>query len=115
MARGMRTLLWLALAACGAERLPGSAGADAGVGCLSSNECPTGDVCNEFGRCEMPPSGSGSGSATPPETEIELGAPISAQRYVYVAMTAEDELARIDGLTLAVIATPVGKSPREVA
>jgi DNA-binding beta-propeller fold protein YncE len=63
----------------------------------------------------MPPSGSGSGSATPPETEIELGAPISAQRYVYVAMTAEDELARIDGLTLAVIATPVGKSPREVA
>ena len=30
-------------------------------------------------------------------------------------MTAQDELARIDGLTLAVIATPVGKAPREVA
>jgi len=82
---------------------------------LSSNECPTGYVCDDFGRCELPGSGSGSGSATPPETEIQLGAPISAQRFVYVAMTAQDELARIDGLTLAVIATPVGKAPREVA
>lgn len=113
----MRKLLLLALAACGGSNANygGAINVDGGVGCLSSNECPTGYVCDDFGRCELPGSGSGSGSATPPETEIQLGAPISAQRFVYVAMTAQDELARIDGLTLAVIATPVGKAPREVA
>jgi DNA-binding beta-propeller fold protein YncE len=49
------------------------------------------------------------------ETEIALGAPISSQRYVYVAMTAQNKLARIDGETLAVAATAVGAAPREVA
>jgi hypothetical protein len=115
----MRRLLGLALAvgACGGSNAASGGFTDGGVGCLASNECPTGYVCNDFGQCELPSGGdgSGSGSAAPPETEITLGAPISAQRYVYVAMTAEDELARIDGLTLAVIATPVGKAPREVA
>src|SRR5690606_19678648 len=33
----------------------------------------------------------------------------------YVAMTAQDELARIDGVTLAVKSTKVGESPRVVA
>ena len=118
----MRRLLWFALAAasgaCGGSEAAGGAIVDGGVGCLASNECPTGYVCNDFGQCELPSGGAGSGSGSampPPETEITLGTPISAQRYVYVAMTAEDELARIDGLTLAVIATPVGKAPREVA
>ena len=81
----MRKLLCLLLAACGGESAIGglAPGGDAGVGCLSSNECPTGYVCNDFGRCEMPGGGgSGSGSGGPAETEIELGAPISAQRYV---------------------------------
>lgn len=94
----------------------GASAADAGVGCLSSNECPTGMVCNDFGVCEAPPAmGSGSGSSAPPETEVDLGSPISAQRYVYVPMTAENELARIDGQTLAVTATPVGPAPRDAA
>jgi hypothetical protein len=121
MARRMRTLLLLLVAGCGAGGADfspgdGASSGDAGVGCLSSNECPTGYVCNDFGRCELPGgTGSGSGSATPPETEVELGQPISAQRYVYVAMTDEDELARIDGVTLAVTATPVGHAPRVVA
>jgi hypothetical protein len=85
----MRTFLCLLLVACGGEYSATNGGAssgDAGVGCLSSNECPTGTVCNDFGQCEMPGgAGSGSGSSGPAETEIELGAPISAQRYVYVA------------------------------
>ncbi|MBV8757315.1 MAG: hypothetical protein JO257_08580 [Deltaproteobacteria bacterium] len=116
----MRRLLWfLLLGACGGggDASGGIGITDGGVGCQSANECPTGYVCNDFGQCEPPGGGggAGSGSAAPPETEITLGAPISAQRFVYVAMTAQDELARIDGLTLAVIATPVGKAPREVA
>jgi DNA-binding beta-propeller fold protein YncE len=116
--RRMRTFLCLLLVACGSSEhaAGGGASTDGGVGCLASNECPTGFVCNDFGQCEMPGgAGSGSGSSGPAETEIELGAPISAQRYVYVAMTDQDELARIDGVTLAVTATPVGKAPRNVA
>src|SRR3954453_6469028 len=117
----MRRHLWcVLLAACGAGGSfdNGASSGDAGIGCLSSNECPTGQVCNDFGQCELPGGGSGAGSGSgsgAPETEIQLGTPLSAQRYVYVAMTAEDELARIDGLTLAVTATPVGKAPRDVA
>jgi hypothetical protein len=93
--------------------------ADAGtVGCLSSNECPTGYVCSEFGRCERmttPPPTDGGTTPPPPEIEYEFSEPISSDRYIYVAMTAQDELARIDGQSLAVIATPVGKSPKLVS
>ncbi len=120
----MRALCILLVAACAGEAADGGgaiaipdAGAtsDSGwVGCLSSNECPAGYICNEFGRCERPPSGD-AGVPPPPETEIEFGAPISSQRYVYVAMTAQDSLARIDGTTLAVRSTKVGESPRVVA
>lgn len=111
-------------AACGASEgayggdFPGGDGAspDAGTtGCLSSNECPAGYVCNEFGRCVMPPQGPDGGMTTPPpEIEYDLGEPISSNRYIYVAMTEQDELARIDGQTLAVTSTGVGKSPRIV-
>ena len=125
----MRMRLVIALsasvAACGGGLESGSSdgyGVDAGgradapaVGCLSSNECPAGYVCTEFGRCEMPPStGTDAGVPPPPEVEYEFGAPISSDRYIYVAMTAQDELARIDGNTLAVTSTGVGKSPRVV-
>ncbi len=113
----------LVAAACGmsAEYDPasgdngGGAPSDAGVGaCLSSSECPTGYVCNDFGRCEMPqPTGDG-GVPPPPEVEYELGAPVSSQRYVYVALTEQDELARIDGRTLEVVSRPVGDAPRVV-
>jgi len=92
----------------------GAAAGDAGAGCLSSNECPTGMVCNDFGRCEAPQP-TGDGGMPPPETEYALGAPITAQRFVYVPMTAENELARIDGVTLAVTSTAVGNAPRDVA
>jgi len=115
------TFLLLLLGACagGADFAPGGGAfsGDAGVGCLSSNECPTGYTCSDFGTCEPPPTmppGDG-GTTPPPETEVDFGAPITAQRFVYVAMTAENELARIDGATLAVTATPVGNQPRDAA
>ena len=124
--RAIRTvilsLLGAAGAACGASNAldgaPGFSG-DAGAGgqgagsCLASNECPTGWTCSDFHTC-MPPS-PGSDAGVPPETEIEFGAPTSSQRYVYVAMTAENRLARIDGATLAVSSIAVGAAPREVA
>jgi hypothetical protein len=71
----------------------GDPGAGAPASCLSSNECPTGFTCNEFHVCVAPSSTSDGG--VPAETEIALGAPISSQRYVYVAMTAQNKLARI--------------------
>ncbi|HEY5945656.1 MAG TPA: hypothetical protein VIV40_09205 [Kofleriaceae bacterium] len=118
----MRALCCLFVAACAAQG--GSGGdyyGDAGttsdggfVGCLSSNECPAGFVCNDFGRCERPPS-SDAGVTPPPEVEYDFGAPISSQQFVYVAMTAQDSLARIDGTNLGVHSIKVGESPREVA
>ena len=100
--------------AAGAFGDAGAGGAGAPPsGCLASNECPTGYTCNELRVC-VPPSQVGDGGV-PAETEIPLGAPISSQRYVYVAMTAQNKLARIDGATLAVASTPVGAAPREVA
>src|SRR4051812_7120691 len=93
---------------------PGDGAGGAGpIGCLSSSECPTGWTCNDFHVCVAPPAGSDGG--VPAETEIPLGPPISSQRFVYVAMTAQGKLARIDGNTLTVSTTPVGPAPREVA
>src|SRR5688572_1017883 len=114
----MRSLLWLALVAgCGGELAADGANPDGGVtsGCLSSSECPTGQVCNDFGRCEMPAPMGDAGTPGPDEVEYEFGEPISSDRFVYVAMTAQDELARIDGRTLTVKASPVGESPRVVS
>jgi DNA-binding beta-propeller fold protein YncE len=110
-----------AAGACGtgasADLAPGSGsggdGAGAPIGCLVSSECPTGWSCNDFHVC-VAPSGMTDGGV-PAETEIALGPPISSQRFVYVAMTQQGKLARIDGETLTVATTPVGPSPREVA
>jgi DNA-binding beta-propeller fold protein YncE len=121
----MRSIILVLAAGCTAGAADGgfASSADAGasvdggfVGCLSSNECPAGYICNDFGRCERPPPMTGdAGVMPPPETEIEYGEPISSQRYVYVAMTAQDSLARIDGTSLAVRSTQVGESPKVVA
>ncbi|HEY5922282.1 MAG TPA: hypothetical protein VIV11_11455 [Kofleriaceae bacterium] len=119
----MRVLALMLVAGCSAQGADGGYGyngdagswADGGfVGCLSSNECPAGYICSDFGRCERPPS-TDAGVTPPPEVEYDFGAPISSQRYVYVAMTAQDSLARIDGTTLAVRSTKVGESPKVVA
>ncbi len=119
MAEVMRWIYVVALiTGCGATDFDAGIGAagDAGIsGCLSSNECPVGSTCNDFGACETPPTPTTDGGTPPAETEITIGAPLVAQRFVYVPMTAENELARIDGETLAVTATPVGNAPRDVA
>ena len=111
-----RVILVMFVTACGSELTTSAAGADAGfaAGCLSSSECPTGQVCNDFGRCEAP-APMGDGGVPPEEVERELGAPTASERFVYVAMTAQDELARIDGATLAIRTTRVGDAPRVVA
>ena len=59
----MRVLGCLLLAACAGEAsyggddgFGGTSVVDGGfVGCLSSNECPAGYICNDFGNCEKPP------------------------------------------------------------
>src|SRR3569623_3158256 len=95
--------------------LGGAAAGDAGTaGCLTSNECPTGYTCSDFGVCE-PPAPMNDGGVPPAETELTYSAPITSQRFVYVAMTNEHALARIDGTSLAVLATHVGNQPRDVA
>ena len=123
----IRTVVLLLVGAAGAAgagcgmtgALDGPAGTDgdsaggAPNSCLASSECPTGWTCNDFHTCTPPSSGTDGG--VPAETEIEVGTPTSSQRYVYVAMTAQNKLARIDGETLAVSSTPVGAAPREVA
>jgi hypothetical protein len=116
-----QSLLLALLGACGAagraDSIPGdahNAATDAnGTGhCLSSNECPTGYVCSEFGVCELP---SPTNDAGPPaEVEYTFGRPASSRRFFYVPMTSQNELARIDGRTLAVTSTPVGALPRTV-
>lgn len=118
--RAMRTsiaVLALSGTACGtgAADLAGgdSSGGAAPVGCLVSSECPPSWTCNDFHVCVAPSPGSDGG--VPAETEIALGPPISSQRFVYVAMTAQGKLARIDGETLTVATTPVGAAPRAVA
>jgi hypothetical protein len=43
-------------------------GGDAGAGipeCFSSNECPLGWTCSEFGTCEPPPTAPGDGGVDP--------------------------------------------------
>jgi DNA-binding beta-propeller fold protein YncE len=114
--------LYLVCAACGVNNEsgaspPGVAGDGAGGGgaptCLASSECPTGWTCSEFHTCRPPAPGSDAG--VPAETEIVFGAPTSSERYVYVAMTAQGRLARIDGESLAVSSIPVGPAPREIA
>src|SRR5262245_59645294 len=81
-------------------------GADAAGGgtpeCFSSSECPVGWVCSEFGTCvpPPPPPPDGGPPPPPPEVEYELTEPIASLRFVWVAMTDQDRLAKIDGTNL---------------
>jgi hypothetical protein len=119
-------LALVTLAACGASDAATPRGGDASVStsdaqpsgqCFSSNECPVGWTCSEFGQCIPPPPSATDGGAPPPppEVEQELSAPVSSLRYVWVAMTDQDKLAKIDGATLDVAAIPVGHRPQVVA
>ncbi len=108
--------LWLS-AGCGSDYAgDGSfSSSDAGAGslpdCLSSNECPTGWTCTEFGTCVPPAPGAPDGGPGAVEIESELSAPTHSERFVYVAMSELDALAKIDGTTLSVESIPVGDQP----
>lgn len=124
-ALGVVALACMGWFACGESASDGASAADAGAGsfadaagstpeCFSSNECPVGYYCSEFGTC-VPPSNVPDGGTPPPEVEYELSDPVSSPSYVYVAMTEQDSLARIDGATLAVTSFAVGERPKTVA
>jgi hypothetical protein len=115
----------LLLAACGSG-LEGDYAAptsDASGGgtpqCFSSSECPVGFICSEFGTCvppPPPPTDAGTNPDTPPpEVEYKLSEPISSRRYVWVAMTEQDRLAKIDGTNLEVVSVEVGDQPKILA
>jgi hypothetical protein len=93
----------------------GNASPDAATSaeCFSSSECPVGWVCSEFGTC-VPPPGDAS-TEPPPETEYELTEPHGSRRFVWVAMTDQDRLAKIDADTLEVVAIEVGDRPEVLA
>lgn len=112
----------VAVAGCGGGDLSSGAGddsawsSDAGAGvpeCFSSSECPVGWTCSELGFC-VAPSG-GDGGVPPSEVEFEFGAPVSSKRFVWVAMTDQDAIAKIDGDTLAVTSIAVGERPEVLA
>ncbi len=122
----MRHLVFVLLAACGASgdlAYDPSATADAGTGgtpqCFSSSECPVGFVCSEFGTCvppPTPPTDGGAGDAPPPpEVEYALSEPISSRHFVWVAMTDQDRVAKIDGTQLEVESAAVGDAPKVIA
>lgn len=109
-------------AGCGAaNNADGATAVDAGsVGvpeCFSSSECPVGWTCTEFGTCQ-PPGGDTDpdvDAGLPPEIEREFTQPQSSLRFLYVAMTDLDAVAKIDGQTLEVSSIDVGEAPRVVA
>lgn len=122
----MRSLLGICLlTACGAGAAEGDFGgvpaSDASGGtpqCFSSSECPVGFICSEFGTCvppPPPPTDAGGDAPPPPEIEYKLSEPISSRRYVWVAMTDQDRLAKIDGTNLEVVSVEVGDQPRILA
>jgi DNA-binding beta-propeller fold protein YncE len=51
----------------------------------------------------------------PPEVEYKLSQPISSRKYVWVAMTDQDRLAKIDGANLEVTSLDVGDQPKVLA
>jgi hypothetical protein len=122
-AHGAAVLLALGLAACGGgAALNGGSGDDDGASygdagastpeCFTSSECPVGWTCSDLGFCEAP--SSGDGGVPLPEVEFEFGPPVSSNRYVWVAMKDQEEVAKIDGATLAVNAIAVGDRPEEL-
>lgn len=114
---GMAAGLGIACGEAGYELEPASpdAGSSGTLECFSSNECPTGWTCSEFGVCQSPLPDADGGVLPAPEVEYELGEPVSSLRYVYVAMTELDALAKIDGTTLAVTSLSVGERPKVLA
>jgi DNA-binding beta-propeller fold protein YncE len=87
--------------------------------CFSSSECPVGFICSEFGTCVPPPppptDAASPPDTPPPEVEYRLSEPISSRHFVWVAMTDQDRLAKIDGANLEVTSIEVGERPKVLA
>jgi len=79
--------------------------------CFSANDCPPGEYCNEFHRCVPIQTDPDGGTVEPPEVEEEFTPPASGHRYVYVALTEGDVVARIDSESLDVKTILVGSRP----
>lgn len=83
--------------------------------CYSANDCAPGQYCNEFHVCVSPPQVDGGGVSAdayvPPETELVYHPPASGDRYVFVALTDQDTVARIDSETLDIDTIAVGDAP----
>jgi DNA-binding beta-propeller fold protein YncE len=84
--------------------------------CFGANDCAPGEVCNEFGVCvAQPPATGGATDAgtppPPPEVVSRREPPASGKRYVYVAISDEDTVARIDSIGLGVSTISVGGDP----
>jgi DNA-binding beta-propeller fold protein YncE len=96
--------------------------------CFGANDCQPGQYCNEFHRCiwASTPDGDGDIDAdgdadgdtepyVPPEVEYDFGPPASGFRYVYIALTDLDSVARVDSETLDVVSIPVGDRPMQLS
>lgn len=113
-------LAGLGLSACGkatSDMGPDNNNGNTTWECYSANDCQPGQYCNEFHRCVWPPVqpdagvGEDAGTFVPPEMEYEYGAPASGARYVYVALSDQDSVARIDSETLDILTVDVGDRP----
>lgn len=81
--------------------------------CYASNDCPSGQICNEFNQCV--PAGDVGPSFVPPEAEPIVGQPQGGLHHVYVVMSKLDSVARINAESLEVRSVPVGDNPIAVA
>lgn len=85
--------------------LSAAGGGAAPRACGSAAECPSGFTCDQ-GRC------------VPPEVEqnrgLEGAPPIATPRYVFALNPSAASVARIDPLSLAIEAIPVGAGPRSL-
>lgn len=88
----------------GGSIISGSGGGagGAGGGCTDASQCPTGYTC-ESSRC------------VPPEKETDHGLdnspPVATPHYVYALNPTAASVARIDPVSLAIEAVPVGPQP----
>jgi DNA-binding beta-propeller fold protein YncE len=101
------------------DREPSPSDASAAY-CHSTNDCPGGTYCNEFGQCvassrsdETGNVGGADGgtSSLPPEIELHTEPPAIGKRLIYAALTEQDTLVVIDSRDLAVRTVAVGEAP----
>ncbi len=114
-------LALLELAACASDtKLAAEAprSSDAGAAarqCYGANDCAPGQACNELGYCvPLQKTDAGvetDGQAAPPEVENRTEPPATGNKFVYVAVSDQDMVARIDSVTLQVRAIKVGADP----